>query len=209
MTSHNRNPKAPPPVDEPAADPMLGEPIEEAQAANGSAPADEEAQTQGIMQNVLLTPADYLPDHDRTWPTRAIASQPQGFRLMLGTVSGVAHGSERREGEYKGKKLMSVWLHGTFVGVVRATGELIEAVSAILPQAYALKIERQLKEGGEGARVQVDCDIGLEATGRTIPYKWVCADYGESKEREDALALARKGQARLARPQARIAAPGK
>jgi hypothetical protein len=154
-------------------------------------------QDEGTIQNSVIVNADFLPDRDRNWPIRNVASRGIGFKIVMGQLAGVCTGVERRTSEWQGKDLTSIWLHGSFTATIRATGELIEASSAIPPQAYAAKVERLLGLGVE--KVEVDIDVGLQATGRNIPYRWYASDYAESEEREQARQIQHRQAARSAK----------
>jgi hypothetical protein len=154
-------------------------------------------QDEGTIQNSVIVNADFLPDRDRNWPIRHVASRGIGFKVVMGQLAGIATSAERRVSEWQGKELMSIWLHGNFTATIRATGELIEASSVIPPQAYAAKVERMLGLGV--GKVEVDIDVGLQATGRNIPYRWFASDYSESEEREAARAIQHRQAARSAK----------
>ncbi len=153
---------------------------------------------------------------DPEWIMKNIVSQGKGTHVSLGRVYGIAHATERRVNDIKGVPTPSVSIIGRFEAENFSTGEFSAASTLYLPMGFAEQIEAVFKEDKD-AVVKVDVDIGVEATGKTIPYEWTVTSYVEQAESSELLALrarrvpkARKvAQPSLPAPapQAQIAAP--
>lgn len=87
-----------------------------------------------------------------------------------------------------GKQSAMIALMGDFEMVNYGTGEVTRATSVYLPPAYALLVHGMFPQDKEAAKlpgalrtVEIDVEIGIEATGKTIPYEWVAIAYREGK----------------------------
>lgn len=186
------------------ADPTEVEAIAQA-AAPATQPGDEAPpDDEGRRVRLVITTKDFLPGGDTDWPRQHIAPAPRGTRAILGNLAGQVLRTERRTTPYKDKVLESVWLHGNFEAMLRGTGEIISAPAAILPRAFGTMIENALAdcEPGEKMDLRIDCDIGLEATGRSIPYEWIVIYYHEGKAQKAMREIRSRRDARIARQEA-------
>ena len=165
--------------------------------------ADDKGQRVGR----IITTKDWANGRD---PNTIVVGNPPGTRFLLGSLRGVVNSTERNTHTYKDKELESVWLNGEFEAVVAETGEVKAAPTAILPKAFGITIETALaglkRDGGE-AELTIDCDIGLEATGRPIAYEWIVIYYREGKAQKAMRDVTARQNARLAR-QGKIAITG-
>jgi len=59
------------------------------------------------------------------------------------------------------------------------TGEVSDATSCYFPLAYAEKILTMFAADKRLEIVEIDTDIGVEATGKSIPYEWIVIGYAE------------------------------
>jgi hypothetical protein len=162
--------------------------------------ADDKGQRVGR----IITTKDWANGRD---PNAIIAGSPPGTRILLGSLRGVVDTTERSTHTYKDKPLESVWLNGEFEAVVAETGEVKAAPTAILPKAFGITIETAIAGlkreaslgGGSDGQLTIDCDIGLEATGRPIPYEWIVIYYREGKAQKAMRDVTARQNARLAR----------
>ena len=153
----------------------------------------------------ILTPKDLLPASDPQFTAR-LGIEPPGTLVILGSLIGVVNSTERKVTQWQGKDLESVWLNGEFEMVKRQTGEVKAAPTAILPKAFGITIETALAglkgdfdANGNAAQLTIDCDIGLEATGRPIPYEWVVIYYREGKAQKAMRDARARREARIGR----------
>jgi hypothetical protein len=171
-------------------------------ALNAGAGFDDD---QGQRVGRIITTKDYLDGRDAN---SIIAGDRPGTRIILGRLRGVVNSTERKKTVYKDKELESVWLNGEFEAVLIETGEVKAAPTAILPKAFGITIENALAglTPEEKAELTIECDIGLEATGRPIPYEWVVIYYREGRAQKAMREVRARQEARIAR-QARKALP--
>lgn len=130
---------------------------------------DEDAPVRSVR---AISMKAFLPPEGQSWINKTIVSQGKGFQKMLGRMYGMAARTERKVNDHQGKQLTSVSLIGAFECVVFETGEVISASQVYLPMAFAEQVEASLSLDGV-SNVQIDVDVGIEATGKTIPYEWV------------------------------------
>lgn len=161
----------------------------------------------GTRIETFISPRTFI-DKDAILPL--IAGKPRGFGVQLGRIAGYATSCERRENTaglkgQDGKPVPpSVWIKGEFEATILATGELRSARFLILPRAAGELIEEAFSAGAQ--RAFMDIELGLEATGRTIPYAYTVTAYGgrDSESRRAVRAIrARQEQRALARSQTR------
>jgi hypothetical protein len=196
--------------DRPDARELEGEILARADARETDILDDSAADDRGQRVGRILTTKDLLPASDPQFTAR-LGIEPPGTRVILGSLVGVVNSTERKITMWQGKELESVWLNGEFEMVMRQTGEVKAAPTAILPKAFGITIETALaglkrNGAGDGAELTIDCDIGLEATGRPIPYEWVVIYYREGKAQKAMRDARGRREARLAR-QAQKALP--
>lgn len=180
-----------------------------ADPSTGSGPDDR-----GQRIERIITTKDFLPGGDPQFAAR-LGIEPRGTRVILGSLRGVVNATERKVTLWQGKELESVWLNGEFEAIMAGTGEVKGAPTAILPKAFGLTIEAAIAGMGQSdpenhdrAEITIDCDIGLEATGRPIPYEWIVIYYREGKAQKAMREVRARSEARLAR-QAHKALPAK
>lgn len=158
--------------------------------------ADDKGQRVGR----ILTMKDWANGRD---PNAIIAGSPPGTRILLGSLRGVVNATERSTHTYKDKPLESVWLNGEFEAVIAETGEVKSAPTVIPPKAFGITVETAIaglkREPADDAQLTIDCDIGLEATGRTIQYEWIVIYYREGKAQKAMRDVTARQNARLAR----------
>src|ERR1700679_1312489 len=113
-----------------------------------------------ITQNVVAKDPEYY----RTTGKR--------FEVQVGRVYGVCTGAEKTSKQFNDKVIDGVKIMGMFEGEIFETGEIINATVAYLPMAYAEQIYAIFASQPDTApqllSVQLDCDIGVAATGKAI-----------------------------------------
>lgn len=133
----------------------------------------EVAQNQGrVVANAIMM-TDFVKKKD------AIifgASAPPGEVKWLGTIIGRATDmKEKMTAQPDGGSIRSVEFGGFFEKTVYETGELGSARAVYLPRAFTAELEMGLAESKKAdptATIDFAVEIGLEATGRTIPYTY-------------------------------------
>ena len=144
--------------------------------------AAEPAATEGIRARRAFMPKLFLPSKD--WINKEVVARGQGTRATIGRVYGQCYEAQiKKQTLPDGKPSESIVLIGAFEAQNYISGELMSVSNAYLPMAYAERIKGVLND--ETIKVvEIDCDIGLEATGKTIPYEWVVTAFLEGKEME-------------------------
>lgn len=170
-----------------------------AAAAPAEAPAvaqvaEDDTPPEGVRQRRGIMPKQFLPTDDPDWIMKNIVAQGRGTRANLGRVFGICTGYEVRTNTLpNGQEATSIALTGAFQTESFMTGELGDGTLAFLPAAYSEKVkaifdanEIRAEDGkvvGNNIRmIQVDVDVGVEATGKPIPYEWVITAYREGEE---------------------------
>ena len=138
------------------------------------------AGNQGIRARKGLAPKHLLPHQD--WINTNVVALGKGTQVTVGRVWGIATATERKVTEHQGKVLESINVRGTFHMESYVTGEIMEGPGFYFPMAYAEKIEAVFKADSSTEIVEVDCDIGLEATGKSIPFEWVVTAFNDGRE---------------------------
>lgn len=134
----------------------------------------------GTRARRALMLKQFLPNPD--WINVNVVAGGKGTRATIGRIYGIATGFERKVNTLPDGSLSeSIFVKGMFQSEGYVTGELAEASGVYFPMAYAEKVAAAF-EGLGVKSVEVDCDIGLEATGKTIPYEWVVIAYREGQE---------------------------
>jgi hypothetical protein len=157
---------------------------------------------QGQIIETFLSPRDFGA---LDWLLQNVASQPAGFHVVLGRIAGYAVTGEERESGLKvkaGEKAPppSFWVRGQFEGVALATGEVKTAPWLILPRSAGELLKGAFQAGAE--RVLLDLEIGAQATGRSIPYRWTVRAFGTtSGEAQKVVAMIRARQEARAKAQ--------
>lgn len=164
------------PVDTaPPAPEVQGSSISEQAATSGS------VQTDGVRARRAFMLKQLLPDRD--WINKNVVAHGQGTKATIGRVWGIASGSVDKMNQLPdGTMSASIAINGAFQTESYVTGEISEASTAYLPMAYAEKLKTLFLSDKSIQVIEVDCDVGLEATGKTIPYEWVITAFREGEE---------------------------
>jgi len=136
---------------------------------------------EGARQRRAFMPKHFIPNAD--WINVNIVAKGKGTKATLGRVFGVCTGFEIKNNTLPdGSPSSSVALKGMFNTENYMDGELSECTVTYLPASYSEKVMAMFQADDSLKVVEVDVDVGLEATGKTIPYEWVIIAYREGEE---------------------------
>ncbi len=110
------------------------------------------------------------------WIMQNCVVKGAGTKVQVARIIGKAMQAERKQNTYQDKTLESIVLRGVFEGENLLTGEIISASEIYLPRAYAQQVAVMFMDETV-KRVELDLDIGVRATGKTIPYEWTCTTF--------------------------------
>lgn len=143
--------------------------------------AAETSEPHGVRARRALMLKQLLPDHD--WINKNIVAHGKGTRGLVGRIYGMATSASRKTNTLPdGSLAESISVSGVFSAESYLTGEISEASNVYFPMAYAEKLEALFISQPDIKVIEVDTDIGLEATGKTIPYEWIIIAYREGEE---------------------------
>lgn len=161
----------------------------------GGAPAaPAPAQQQGVRARRAIMLKHFLPGDGIDWINKNVVAQGKGTRATFGRIYGVCTGYEIRTGALPdGTPSQSIALNGDFETENFMTGEIGSGTLAFIPAAYSEKVkaifdsnavtnEKGEETGNLVRSVEIDIDVGVEATGKTIPYEWVVIAFKEGAE---------------------------
>lgn len=101
-----------------------------------------------------------------------------GARVHVGRFIGVATGLKEKFNTLPdGRQSRSVMLEGIFESQNELTGEVTQYTQAYLPMAFAESVEAAFKMNPDATSIQMDIDIGVEVTGKSIPYEWTVTSH--------------------------------
>lgn len=138
----------------------------------------------GVRIRRAFTMKNFLPAGDvNTWIAANVTSKGVGFHKMVGRIYGSVQAWEARETQWKSprpgegeKVIKSIALSGNLQAEHGETGEIITMDMVFLPMAFASQIARAM-QSNPGAAVEMDIDVGIESTGKAIPYEWTVTSY--------------------------------
>ena len=136
--------------------------------------------SEGVRARRTLAMKQFVPGQD--WINTNLVAKGKGAQITVGRIWGIATGWESKVNEYQGQQLHSIAIKGVFQSESYVTGEVTESTVVYFPMAYAEKIANMMESDPTIKLAEVDCDIGLEATGKTIPYEWVVIAFREGVE---------------------------
>lgn len=158
-------------------------------AADAGAPEQE-----GVRARRSIMLKQFLPGEGIDWINKNIVAAGKGTRATFGRIYGTCTGYEVRTNTLPdGTPAQSIALKGDFETENFMTGEIGSGTLAFIPAAYSEKVKAifdanailndEGREIGNHVRtVEVDIDVGVEATGKTIPYEWVVVAFREGAE---------------------------
>jgi|SRR5215469_5882046 len=162
----------------------------ETEANNGEVTTSE-----GVRTRKVFMMKHFIPSQD--FVNKEIVAKGKGTKMMLGRVWGVCTDTDERINTFPdGRTATSIVLKGIFEAESYLTGEIDDATTIYLPAAYAERIKTIFATDKDARAIKVDVDLGLEATGKTIPYEWVVMAYSEGEE----MALLKKMRSARKRP---------
>ncbi len=169
-----------------------GDPEPEVQTVEVAETAAPEVQGVRARRSIMLK--QMLPGDGVDWINKNVVAAGKGTRATFGRIYGQCNGYSIKHNTLPdGTPSSSIVLSGDFETENYMTGEIGSGTQAFIPAAYAEKVKAVfdsnaiLNEKGEeiGNRirtVEVDIDVGVEATGKTIPYEWVVTAFKEGAE---------------------------
>lgn len=150
---------------------------------------------EGVRARRALAMKNLLPDAD--WINKNVVAGGAKTQALVGRIFGVATGYEEKASKLPdGSQSMILAIKGSFQYESYVTGEFGEGTMVYFPRAYAEKIKAVFDIEKTIEVVEVDADIGLEATGKTIPYEWVVIAYREG----EAMAVLKRLRSARSRP---------
>ncbi len=184
-----------------AATETTGEVVEDAGAAVTEGTS---VQTEGVRARRAFMLKQFIPNPD--WINMNIVAKGKGTQVTVGRIFGFVTSCSRKQNTLPdGSPSESIVCGGILQSENYLDGEIAEASTVYLPMAYAEKIESTFKMFPNLRTIEIDCDIGIEATGKTIPYEWVVTAFREGQEM-DVLKRLKSSRARPAGAPA-LAAP--
>lgn len=112
------------------------------------------------------------------WIMKNVVGKGSGHHELVGRVYGMVYEAEKRTTRWKDKgeekDIASIALSGDLQAQAK-DGRTTTFDILFLPMAFATRIERALRNGAH--QVEIDVDIGIEATGKVIPYEWTVTSY--------------------------------
>ena len=159
---------------------MENEYVKEVDGADTDDVSSHSVATDGVRARRALTLKQMVPSQD--WIMQNIVAGGKGTRATVGRIFGIVTNTVEKENEVQGQIIRSVACVGVLNSESYLTGEISQGSSVYFPMAYAEQIDALFKSDPSIKVIEVDCDIGLEATGKTIPYEWVTTAWLEGKE---------------------------
>lgn len=152
---------------------MAKEKTVEENRAETAAPAGE---SKGVRARRAIMLKEFIPNAD--FIAKEVVGKGKGTIVMLGRVLGFVTSTADKENTLpNGEKSASVVCSGQFETENYMTGEISAASSVYFPSSFSEAIKAMFAADPELKVVEVDTDIGLEATGKTIPYTWVVVNH--------------------------------
>lgn len=141
-----------------------------------------EETSSGVRVRRAFTMKMFLPDDN--WIAQNVVAGGKGTHRIVGRVFGAVIGAEERTNTIvkggKSETVRSIALKGTFEAQSALDGATETFSLLFLPMAFAEQAAAALSIN-EGESLKMDVDIGLEATGKTIPYEWTVHTYYRGK----------------------------
>lgn len=134
--------------------------------------------TTGIRAQRAILLKQFVPNPD--WINKNVVAHGKGHKVIVARVVGVVIGTRDKQGTLPdGTPSTSIVLEGQFESESYLDGEIAAASSIYLPESFSGAIKAMFASDDALKTVQIDLDIGLEATGKTIPYTWVIINHVE------------------------------
>lgn len=181
-------------------------PAENGSAENSASVSAEAAQSEsaGVRSVRAFQMKTFLPNAD--WINKNVVAQGKGTKVLIGRIFGIVTGVSEKAGHLpNGEPSVSIVTQGVLMSESYLTGEIAEGNGAFLPGAISEKFKAMFAADEHLRSIEVDLDIGVEATGKSIPYAWVVIQHVEGEMLEPLKRL-RKSRGRPAGAPA-LAAP--
>ena len=198
-TTENYDPETGEIIDQVVADVTTGEPVAVATAPKLSDLARVDGPPEGetdeaIRARKVIMVQQMIPDEN--WIMREVVAKGKGSRAFVGKVVGLVRGFEEKSFTQKdGRVTESIALRGEFRPESYHTNEVQTGTTCYLPgwpmRAQVAAVFKDVPAGSIRT-VEIDCDIGLEATGKPIPYEWLVVAYLEGREMDTLRKLSRR-----------------
>lgn len=143
---------------------------------------------------------------DQDFINKHVVAKGKGTKAMLGRVFGfVSSVSEKKGTLPNGEPSVSVLLHGQFETESYIDGEVSSCSSVIFPNGFARDVQHTLASDDTIKVLEIDTDVGVEATGKSIPYAWIIVNHIEGQ----AVSPLKKLKAARGRPEGVLQLPEK
>jgi len=150
---------------------------------NDAAPSEQLAQataSQGVRARRAIMMREFIPSQD--FVAKNVIGPGKGTLVILGRVFGFVTGITEKAGKLpNGEPSVSIVANGQFETENYHTGEVSQASAVYLPNAAAEALKAQFAADPDVKLIEIDMDVGLEATGKTIPYSWYVANHVEGQ----------------------------
>ena len=159
--------------------------VEHIQAPRRQAPTSQGVEYVAIGTEDFISMSSCVPSPD--WINKNVVANGQGFKMPLARLVGSCRQSSKKQNEVKGQMLESIALEGSFMLTSFVTGEVTRAPVAYLPKMWSRQVEALLVDikDDPGAKVRMDLTLGIQATGKTIPYRWTVTQHVALNELEN------------------------
>lgn len=135
--------------------------------------------TVGVRTQRAIMLKQFVPNPD--WINKNVVAGGKGTKAFVARLVGVVTGTRDKAGQLPdGSPSTSIVLEGNFESESYLDGEIAAASSVYLPAGFAESIKATFAADKEVSAIRIDLDIGLEATGKTIPYTWVIINHVEA-----------------------------
>jgi hypothetical protein len=136
--------------------------------------------SQGVRARRAIMLKEFIPTAD--FINVQVVAKGKGTKVMLGRIYGFVTGvMDKTNTLPNGEKAASVVCNGQFETENYLTGEISAASSVYFPSSFSETIKAMFAADPDLKMIEVDTDVGLEATGKTIPYTWVVINYVEGE----------------------------
>jgi hypothetical protein len=142
--------------------------------------APEAEGSKGVRARRAIMMKEFVPNAD--FIAKECVGKGKGTQCMLGRVFGFVTGVAEKQGTLpNGDKSISIVCNGQFETENYITGEVSSASSVYFPSSFSEQIKAMFASDENLKVVEVDTDIGVEATGKTIPYTWMVVNHIEGE----------------------------
>lgn len=156
---------------------VKGKTLEENRAETA---APVEAGSRGVRSRRAIMLKEFIPDP--VFIAREVVGKGKGTKVMLGRIFGFVTGvTEKQNTLPNGDKATSIVCNGQFETENYLDGEVSVASAVYFPSSFSETVKAMFAADPELKVVEVDTDVGVEATGKTIPYTWVVVNHVEGE----------------------------